>query len=358
MNFALLLLKQKLKFFIYSVLSLTIIQNVCAQKDPSQNDSTKKEDDKILENITFLNAANFDFNTKDLSTSYLGKLNIYAPGIYTKGKCKFGLIAGIMKVKFNYKDSSHPLYRVDNRLINPLDSIKSTTKSLKEYNQYTSTRTNTVWSLYFQPMVQLISFDNQPANNTQEQNISNGLYLNAHFELLINKTNVTTTITNIQRDTAFIDTNYSRALVYIPNNTIIDDETFLNGYFGLGLTLMTCPFKNRKSHYFFQSTFGYTTNYPNWTNQDIGSTRPSPPPSANNNIATRSGRILVPMIYRPKSSAFYLIRSEFMQNISDNSELIIGTDVRGLLPKYNPTYAVYVGLNVNLNSIAKIFSDK
>jgi hypothetical protein len=203
-----------------------------------------------------------------------------------------------------------------------------------------------VWSFYVQPMIRIIPLKGS------NKNLENGIYFHLHTELLVNKTNVTATIENLQRDTLLVDTS-KRGISYIyqPGNTIIIDKTYLNGYFGAGLTFSFYPFGNKNSRFFFQPTIGFTTNTPTWVAQEISST-------SVNVIPVRSGVSLPQNYQQLKSAGFYLVRAEFVQNLSDNSQVIIGTDIRGLLPKYNPQYAAYVGLNVNLDALANIFSNK
>jgi len=319
-----------------------------SQTSPTGNTQDKK--DSIVENITYLNAANFNFDD-NADASYLGKLNIFAPNI---GKTPFGFNAGIMRVKFDYKDTSHSRYYIESRKIRPLDSLKQGDQYLREYNKYTTTRSNMIWSFYVQPMFRLLTWPkNMKTNKNLSSPLPNAIYFHLHLELLVNKTNVTSTIDNLQRDTAFVDTTKSgTAYFYLPTNSILDDRTFLNGYFGAGLTFNLDPFGNGNSRFFFQPTVGITTNYPNWVSQDISSTTLSVVP-------VRGSNTPVTPVYRAvESKGFYLVRTEFIQNISDDAQLIIGSDIRGLLPKVNPVYATYVGLNVNVNAIATIFSKK
>lgn len=313
----------------------------------SQDPKGDEKDKPILENLTYLNAANFNFNDK-LGSTYLGKLNIFSEPKRPNG---WGFISGIMRTKFNYNDSTNNFYAYENRLINPLDSALHGDKYLREFNKYSSSRSNTVWSFYFQPLFCL----NQWYDNDKNDGLANGIYLHAHAELLVNKTSVTTTIQNIQRDTSLVDSSKDVAYSRFQINPITSNRSFLNGYFGLGITMNVDPFRKGKSRFFFQTTFGKTNSSPNWTVQDIESTSVNPTrvPSV-----TRSGTVVVPQYRTLDSKWFYLVRAEFSQILSSNSQLMIGTDIRGLLPNYNPLYATYVGLNVNLDAVAKLLSDK
>ena len=236
--------------------------------------------------------------------------------------------------------------------------MKQGTKYLRQINKYTTTRSNTVWSLYVQPMFRIVSWPwSKKAKVTNNTSITrpnlalpNGIYLHLHAELFVNKANVTTNIENIQQDTSLMDTTKRLNYIVYQRNPLIYDRTFLNGYFGIGLTFNLDPFGSGNSRFFFQPTIGITTNYANWTSQDITST-------VVNVIPTRSGTT-IQQYQSIKSSTFYLVRAEFAQRLSDNSQIIVGADIRGLLPRYNPLYASYIGLNVNLDAVARIVSDK
>ena len=312
--------------------------------DDKKEDPKKKTESTVWNNLTYLNAANFDFN-ESVNTSYLGKLNIFAPDIK---ESPVGFTAGIMRIKFNYKDSSNSTYHTENRLIHPLDSIKQGLRYLRQFNKYTTTRSNITWSFYAQPMLRVISW---PSRKQKANSIApNGIYFHGHLELLVNKTNVTTNVTTLQQDSALVDTTKRLSYIGYQPNPLIFDRTFLNGYFGVGLTFHLDPFGTGNSRFFFQPTIGITTNYPSWVSQDISST-------VVNVVPTRSGTS-VQTYQRVSSGWFYLVRAEFSQKLSNDSQIIIGTDIRGLFPKYSPLYAAYVGLNVNLDAVAKIFSDK
>jgi hypothetical protein len=321
--------------------------------------NSKKDDLSIWNNITFLNAANFDFSPT-VTGSYLGKLNILSPDIKNT---PFGFNAGIMRVKFNYKDSSNVTFYTENKLIHPLDSIKQGGKYLREFNQYTTTRSNIVWSFYAQPMLRLFSWPfgkgkTKDGNFALNSGYPNGIYLHFHLELLVNKANVTTSIQNLQRDTSTIDTSKHLSYLVYERNPLIFDKTFLNGYYGFGLTINVDPFGNGNSRFFFQPTIGKTTNYPNWTSEDISANTVNIVPTRSGTGIQSSGRGF-DQTYEPiPSSWFYLIRAEFTQMLSNNSQIIVGSDIRGLFPKYDPLYSAYIGLNVNLNALVSIISDK
>jgi hypothetical protein len=49
-----------------------------------------------------------------------------------------------------------------------------------------------------------------------------------------------------------------------------------------------------------------------------------------------------------------LVRAAFNQKLSDATKLVISQDIRGLLPQYNPLYATYIGLNIELDELLKL----
>jgi len=318
------------------------------KKETTGKEEDKKKESTVWNNLTYLIAANFNFN-ETVTGSYLGKLSILAPDIK---RSPLGFCAGIMRTKFNYKDSSNSTYALENRLIHPLDSIKHGSKYLRQFNKYTTTRTNLTWSFYAQPLIRLVSWPSKKNTKKGKGNLAepNGIYFHGHFELLVNKVNVTTNVTALQQDTALIDSTKHLSYINYQPNPLIYDRTFLNGYFGVGVTVNLDPFDNGNSRFFFQPTIGVTTNYPSWVSQDISSTGV--------NVQYNPDGKLIPGYRQVSSGWFYLVRAEFSQKLSNNSQIIIGTDIRGLLPNYSPVFAAYVGLNINLDALAGIFSDK
>ncbi len=299
--------------------------------------------DSISRNITFLNAANFDFSN-NLSGSYLGKINIFAPNI----KNRLGFNAGILRIKYSYKDSSNAPLVFQNILLHPLDTIKQGTKYVREYNKFTSTRSNTVWSFFIQPMIRI----------GKDSTATSQVFIHFHGELLVSKVNITTSIENIQRDTVTMSSSFREPFVIYQKTPLIFDKTYLNGYFGIGLTFSLDPFHLKNSRFFFQPTIGVTTNYPNWTSQDIYASNDTII-APNTVIPTRGGLAYRKEPFPPtKTNFFYLIRSEFSQLLSTNAQLILGSEIRGLFPRYNPMYSAYIGLNVNLDALVKVVTGK
>jgi hypothetical protein len=302
---------------------------------------TEKE---FIHDITFLNAANFDF-TGTKNVSYLGKLSFNALSL---SKSRWGFIGGIQRINFTFRDSTRSGFYKENRCIKPLDERKMGLKYLREYNKYENKLSNTAWSFYFQPTLRVLTQNSSIDANGQKRY---GMFVHIHTELLVNKTNVVTTVSNLQRDTLVYDlTKPLGPIYYFNSNPIIRNNTILSGYFGTGITLNLDPFGNKKSEFFFQTTLGWTTNSLSWISQDIEIGINPDPKNPNN-----------PLPVTPfgdgdsNSEGFYLFRSEFKHLFNSNVQLVIGTEIRGILPIYAPTYAAYTGLNLSLEKIADIF---
>jgi hypothetical protein len=90
------------------------------------------------------------------------------------------------------------------------------------------------------------------------------------------------------------------------------------GYFGAGLTFYLTPWT--KSHFFFQPTVG-----------------------------VKNGSFIGEGL--TQWQGFYLLRTYYITKLSNASTLIIGTDIRGNFPTDAPIYAVYVGLNLKLETL-------
>ena len=314
-------------------------------EDPKK-DTTKSN---IWSNITLLNAANFDFS-ENVTGTYLAKLNIYAPDIRNT---PFGFNAGIMRTRFSNKDSSNSPYIIENRLFKPLDILVQDKTYERQYNRYTSTLSNTAWSFYIQPMLRLVSLPKKIkekkakswAKNSAEPN---GIYFHFHAELLVNKTNITTNITTLQRDTVKYDaTNPPAQQPFYRPDVLLYDKTYLEGYFGAGLTINLDPFGNDNSRFFLQGTIGITTASPNLATLDLSTI------SVRIAGTRSSSELRSAYIPNQTSYGFYLVRTHLTQKLTSNAQIVIGTDIRGLFPKYNPVYASYVGLNLNLDALVK-----
>lgn len=272
----------------------------------------KKKDE--LSRFMYLNAVDFDFNNS--KSGYVGHLNMYR-----KPYTKFGFNAGFMKINYNNNNDSTIVDSQNNIKMNPLNTANADTTYIRQYNQLTRKVKSTSFSIYFQALYNLRSKDKQY-----------NIYAHAHFELLISRFTVSTTLKTISQDTITVP------IADIPilrttgmSNKFTTTRELLNGYFGGGLTFDLGLTEN--SSLFFQPTIGFTTNYP-----EVSSINSQNFSYIDNNR---------------NWNGFYLIRS-YYRNKLEKSEIIVGTDIRGLLPRYQPYYSVYIGVNIDVNALAGI----
>lgn len=313
-------------------------------------DTTAKKDtatDPPNLNVTLLNAANFDFTGK-LSTSYLGLLNIFAPNVIPHTKLGFNF--GIEKVNYgttniNGNDSNQVQYFHQNFLLNPLqvntdgNTINAGAKYLQQYNQYSFTSSNVVWSFYLDPLWQICQWSNKYPQQ--------GLYAHVHGELLLNQWTRTATMKNLYQnpDTLVTSgTTTTKGFYWVAKNPIVANYNFISAYFGAGLTLLTRLF-NEKSFFYCQGTIGKANNTPDFT-------KLNDPTSLLNANGTYSSDSIV----NNRSRAFYLLRTSYIQALSVNSQIVIGFHVRGNFGDLNCQYAAYVGLNLDLTAVSKLIT--
>lgn len=328
-------------------------QNV-ESPDDAGSKTSKFKDSNLLNSITVLSAINFDFVNN--GASFLGLFNIYAPHAFGK-IC--GVMTGIEKINYsaatiNNNDSSRAYYILQN-LVDRFDfiprsrnrpgpdSVRGGAQYHAQFKQYTYSNTDVVWSFYFDPMVRIGCFRYTSKDN------KTGIFLNGHFEFLVNEW---TRITNFQTLADHLDTAGPSNMplsnaIYVSNSKVVSNFNFLSSYIGLGLTFYYRPFPgNARTHMFFQPAIGVAINSPAF-DQLYGSTAP---PSPNGDLSFNG--------YNSTPRAFYLIRSIFLSDISDQSQLIVGFSIRGLMPTKYPQYAAYLGLNIGLSALTDLFSDK
>lgn len=273
----------------------------------------------VKDKFMYLNAVNFDFSDK--KNGYVGHFNIYSPSEKQFG---FGFNAGILKINYSNNDSI-TRNRSNIVLINPLDELVVGSKYLSQFNEYKTKYSNMTYGIYMQPLFKISS----DAKKTK-------FFINGHLELLVSKFDIMTEVNTIQSDTMTITTEEEipmRALSLI-NKKQTSTINSLNGYFGFGLTWDLYFTEN--SSLFFQGTTGYTSDIPRQTYVN----------GTNGNIE----------IDKKKSwRGFYLVRSYYRHKLSSGSELILGTDIRGILPRFNPNYSLYVGLNLSIEKITDLF---
>lgn len=293
------------------------------------NKKAVKEQETTNNHIMFLNAYNFDFGATSLSSNYVGHLNFFVPSS-SKNK-KWGFNTGVMKINYSQKDTSYNVMIRENTFINAFDTLSAGLKYLKQINGYKTEKRNTVWSFYVQPTFEITN-----------SNDNFHVYAHAHFELLVSKWSSSTTITNIKQDTA-VFTQPSNSFTI--RNTITNSNYSVNslsGYFGGGLTFNIKPWDG--GSFFFQPTIGITSN------------KPSP---SSTEISSATGGFYTGRNARDWNS-FYLVRAYYTHVIAkEKATAVVGVDIRGLLPLYAPQYAMYVGLNLSLDSVFGLLkSDK
>ncbi len=286
--------------------------------------------------------------------------------MFGKGvKNRWGFFAGIEKINYstaniNGNDSSQNLYLYQYVLKNPLDynafnqRINFGAPYYYQYNRYTLTSKNTVWSFYFDPTYRtnLISY------KCKDPKV--GLYWHFHTELLVNQfTN------NINMQILYNDSsNYGQPNSPTPMNHYLpsqyaNNSTIISGNFGAGLMFYVAPFMHDStSHFYFQFTTGVAVNSPNFTNLTTLGSR------------VDSGRTIISLpsinsaLVNPSTFAYNRVkvvlpfRAAFLQSLSDKTQLIIGMTIRGLFPAQTPQYAAYIGLNLDLSVLKYLFSSK
>lgn len=271
--------------------------------------------------VTYLNAANFDFTGLG-KTNYLGHLNVtnLPSAIY-----KFGWSAGMMKINYN-PDSTSKILSFRNITEDPLKPITVGTKYYKQSSYLSTILTNSAFSMYMQPTFEI----------WEDANRNSIILLHAHIELLNFTLNANTTYSNTQQEenTYTVKDSISHLSInrgnYKDTSATTMKRTQSNGYFGIGPTFIL---KASNIQFNFEATYGKTDNFPNFQGY-LGRTSPT----------------------FNKWTSFYLFRANFDIDMSDKTKLIVGTDIRGLLPDYVPLYAVYIGINLDLSELKNLFS--
>lgn len=249
-------------------------------------------------------------------------------------KRKYGFNTGIMKINYGLGTSTDTTnrHRLEDIKMSVLDSVVPGKKYLRQYNKYATTSSNSVWSFYVQPLALI-----NPLGTTGTKT---RVYLHSHLELLVSKLITKTSISNVAQDTAVIPNPVPTGMVLrtraADGTTVTTTTTKYNGYFGLGPTFDISLTKT--SSIFLQATIGKTTSNPEiYSVPDIKLSEMSREPR--------------------KWQGFYLIRASFSMKLSEASNLVVAQDIRGLLPRYNPLYATFVGLNVKVEELLKFIKD-
>lgn len=292
-------------------------------KDPK--DSTDSAKDTLSElfldkgnRFTYLNAGSFDFE-EEATPNYLGHLNIFAPNIELG---RFGVNCGIMKIDYsNFIDPKETIVK-ENVQLNPLYPVAVGDPYLLQLNKYSVSFNNKSNSFYIQPLLRL---------NSQGDSSSTHIYLHLHAEILRTRWIATNTVTTLKEDTLIRDSTQTN----FTSRAGIDEDfpfkaTISNGYFGIGFTADLRLGKNFRL--FFQPTFGYTLGFPDF-----------------NSASTILYYNHLPNI--EKAQLFYLVRTYFSADISKQTNLTLGFDLRGIAPTTTPQCAAYIGLNLGIGGI-------
>ncbi len=289
--------------------------------------------------ITYLNGVNFDFDKKT-NSNYVGIFNVFCPelkswpGESRKFRYGWGFNVGLMKTNYAKAGDSinNTSYFSENTLLNPLDSVKNGKKYLRQYNRLDGVTKNTTFSVFGQPMTGVF-LENKFK-----------LLVHGHFEFLVSKWVTTSTITNLQQDTAIFNGSEDKPTAVnrfakstsdplITGSTI----TYLSLYTGWGLTCVISPWKG--STVFAQYSTGKVV--------DFGQSKPS-----NQSIPEDTEK--------NKEYGFFLTRASIKQSLTSKVDVILGTEIRGLFSLKNgysngPVYACYAGVLIQTDALKDIF---
>jgi len=283
------------------------------------------------DNLTYLNGYNFDFNSTDKTSGYLGNLNLFFMLKNNKKDTKWYINSGIKKINYAFSDNSVSEDAVDNIKFKPLQNVYAIgDKYLTEYNRYTTTTKINTWSGYFQLLHKISKIQN--------------LYAHLHTELQISKVNFKTSIQTLDTLTTTVTNTTSIPQLY---NTLDKeyslDKTYFGYYFGTGITgdFIILDEPKFKLRYFVQGTVGFS-------NIKAGSTK-----SLNGFQTGKDNYSDFMPNFETNNHTFHLFNT-YVSNKINGLDLIIGSEIRGNFTS-PPLYIFYVGLNTDLENIAKLF---
>ncbi|MBK8622614.1 MAG: hypothetical protein IPN79_12880 [Saprospiraceae bacterium] len=294
---------------------------------------------KLMDKVTLLTAFSFDFDNT-VTPNYYAKLNLD----HKRKDKRFAFLTGITRTKFSFEDTTNHKYMMDNVLLSPFKTSIGD-KALRKFHKYTSTRTVKAYSFYFQPSWKL-----------GNKSTCEGIYLQAHLELLVNRASIRTNLSTLGTDTIEIldsdgaPENFS----FLESNILERDFTTAGGYFGAGIYLKYNLF-NEKNKFFFQNVYGIATEGILWTSKELESkslhlNSPKGLNSSTDNFSTEN--------FTFKNRGFYFFRSEYRYSHSEDAQLMVGFESRGLLLSEPPLHSAYVGLNVSVSGLLKLVGVK
>lgn len=301
-------------------LILLILTIICSKNSFSQ----------VSDNLTYLNAYNFDFNSTDKTTGYLGNLNLFF-NLKTPDATKYYINAGLKKIDYAFSNNNVTEDIIDNIKLKPLQNVSAIgDKYLTQYNRYTTSTKIRTWSGYFQLLHKITQIKN--------------LYAHFHAELQISKVNFKTSIQTLDTITSTVTNTSSIPTLY---NTLDKeyniDKTYFGYYFGSGITgdFLVYDAANFKLRYFVQFTAGYSNIKP-------GNSR-----SINAFQKIKDNYSDFTPNFDTDNHFFHLFNT-YVSNKVNGLDLIIGSEIRGnfISP---PLYIFYVGINTDLDKIAKLF---
>jgi|GEM_PF-3952600 len=316
------------------------------EEEPAEEEKKETKDPETAlfnKGIMFLIGYNFDFKNS-LSSQAVGILNFYSPAsskdeVNRKGSRRWGFNCGIMHIDYhtNELDNISPAYYTESVYASNLPSDQSYTTM---YNKYSTVVQNSINSVYFQPLYKLSDLGID----------KNSIYLHGHMELLSSSWTAINTISALQKDkpnnnpSPIFRRPYEGESTNSNETTITNKTNYVNGYFGLGLTLDLQPTIDEGSNFFCQFTAGLTTHHPQLVVQ-------------NADDPTQSAKSLYRISPSPRGAFFTYTRANYIHKLSEKSSLIIGSDIRNLWlsKKVITAYSVYLGLNLNIDKILGLF---
>jgi hypothetical protein len=285
-----------------------------------------------IDNLTYLNGYNFDFNSTDKTSGYLGNLNLFFMLKNNKKPTQWCINAGLKKINYAFSDNSVSEEAVDNIKLKPLQNVAAIgDKYLTEYNRYTTITKINSWSAYFQLMHKITKIQN--------------LYAHLHTELQISKVNFKTSIQTLDTITTTVtNTSAIPALYNTLDKEYSLDKTYFGYYFGAGITgdFIILDKEPLKLRYFVQGTVGFS-------NIKSGSAK-----SLNGLQTVKDNYSDFMPNFETNNHTFHLFNT-YVSNKINGLEIQIGSEIRGNFTS-PPLYIFYVGLNTDLENIAKLFS--
>ena len=289
----------------------------------------------VNDNLTYLNAYNFDFNNSNAASGYMGNLNLFFVLNKKSAEPGWAINAGLRKINYAFADTKYTAYEKENILIKPLDEVMNVNdKYLKEFNKYETTSKIGSWSAYFQVLHRIARHSIQ------------SLYIHVHTELQISKVDFKTEKFNIQSDTVTVTAANVDKIP--PLQTGLErnlniNNTYFGYYFAPGLTgdFNIIEADGYKLRYFMQESIGYC-------NLQLGNSKSlfTDENYYNNNVNFMGNFF--------SGKHFFHLLNSYVSNQINGLNIIVGTEIRGVFDA-PPLYIFYVGVNTDLQKIGGLF---